>query len=123
VISMEKDQTSQILGQAQLYSQQIQTVAAQKAALTMELHEIKRALEEVKKAKEKFVYKLSGPILIKVDSDELVKDFDEKETMVNLRLKTLEKQEMRLKEKIEELRTRMIKVAPSSKDDEEENGR
>ena len=123
MISMEKDQTSQILGQAQLYSQQIQTVAAQKAALTMELHEIKRALEEVKKAKEKFVYKLSGPILIKVDSDELVKDFDEKETMVNLRLKTLEKQEMRLKEKIEELRTRMIKVAPSSKDDEEENGR
>lgn len=123
MISMEKDQTSQILGQAQLYSQQIQTVAAQKAALTMELHEIKRALEEVKKAKEKFVYKLSGPILIKVDSDELVKDFDEKETMVNLRLKTLEKQELRLKEKIEELRTRMIKVAPSSKDDEEENGR
>jgi len=123
VISMEKDQTSQILGQAQLYSQQIQTVAAQKAALTMELHEIKRALEEVKKAKEKFVYKLSGPILIKVDSDELVKDFDEKETMVNLRLKTLEKQELRLKEKIEELRTRMIKVAPSSKDDEEENVR
>jgi prefoldin beta subunit len=120
---MEKDQTSQILGQAQLYSQQIQTVAAQKAALTMELHEIKRALEEVKKAKEKFVYKLSGPILIKVDSDELVKDFDEKETMVNLRLKTLEKQELRLKEKIEELRTRMIKVAPSSKDDEEENVR
>ena len=123
MISMEKDQTSQILGQAQLYSQQIQTVAAQKAALTMELHEIKRALEEVKKAKEKFVYKLSGPILIKVDSDELVKDFDEKETMVNLRLKTLEKQELRLKEKIEELRTRMIKVAPSSKDDEEENVR
>lgn len=123
MISMEKDQTSQILGQAQLYSQQIQTVAAQKAALTMELNEIKRALEEVKKAKEKFVYKLSGPILIKVDAQELVKDFDEKETMVNLRLKTLEKQELRLKEKIEELRTRMIKVAPSSKDDEEENGR
>ncbi|MFH1237249.1 MAG: prefoldin subunit beta [Candidatus Aenigmatarchaeota archaeon] len=118
---MEKDQTSQILGQAQLYSQQIQTVAAQKAALTMELNEIKRALEEVKKAKEKFVYKLSGPILIKVDAQELVKDFEEKETMVNLRLKTLEKQELRLKEKIEELRTRMIKVTPSK--DEEENGR
>lgn len=119
MISMEKDQTSQILGQAQLYSQQIQTVAAQKAALTMELNEIKRALEEVKKVKEKFVYKLSGPILIKVDAQELVKDFEEKENMVNLRLKTLEKQELRLKEKIEELRTRMIKVAPSSKDDEE----
>jgi prefoldin beta subunit len=117
---MEKDQTGQILGQAQLYSQQIQNVVAQKTAFTMELNEIKRALEEVVKAKEKYVYKLSGPILIKVDAAELKKDFEEKEIMINLRLKTLEKQEAKLKERIDELRTRMIKVRPSAGEDKEE---
>jgi prefoldin beta subunit len=117
---MEKDQTGQILGQAQLYSQQIQTVVAQKTALTMELNEIKKALEEVRKSKEKFVYKLSGPILIKIDAAELEKDFTEKENMIGLRLKTLEKQETKLKEKIDELRTRMIKVRPPSGSEEKD---
>lgn len=79
----------------------------------MELNEIKKALEEVVKAKEKSVYRLSGTILIKVGVTELRKDFEDKESMISLRLKTLDKQEAKLKEKIDELRTRMIKVKPS----------
>jgi prefoldin beta subunit len=111
---MEKEESSQLLNQAQLYSQQIQNILAQKTALMFELNEIKKSLEEIGKTKEKSVYKLSGPILIRADTEAVKKDLGEKENTINLRVKTLEKQEARLKEKIEELRTRIIKVKPSS---------
>lgn len=109
-----------LLGQAQLYSQQIQAVMAQKAALLMELNEIKKALEELGKTEEKFVYKLSGPILVRVESAEMRKDLQEKEGMINLRVKTLERQELKIKERIDELRNRIIKVHPSKGKEEGE---
>jgi prefoldin beta subunit len=117
---MEKEEAGQLLNQAQLYSQQIQNIIAQKTALVLELNEMKRALEEVRKTKEKFVFKLSGPIMIKVDTAELKKEFEERESLASLRIKTLEKQEVKLKEKIDELRTKIIKVRPAKAESEEE---
>ena len=111
---------SNLLGQAQLYSQQIQSVMAQKSSFLMELNEVKCALEEIGKTSEKFVFKLSGPILIKVATAEMKKDLEEKEGMINLRVKTLEKQEARIKEKIDELRNKIIKVRPSKGADKDE---
>jgi len=108
----EKEVSGQVLHQAQLYTQQIQNIMTQKTTLALELNEIKKALEEVKKTKEKSVYKLSGTIMIRMDTADVQKDLEEKENMFNLRVKTLEKQEARLKEKIEELRTRLIHVKP-----------
>jgi prefoldin beta subunit len=111
---------SNLLGQAQLYSQQIQLIVTQKTALLMELNEIKKALEEMGKTEEKFVYKLSGPILIRVETAEMKQDLREKEGMINLRVKTLEKQEIRVKERIDELRTKIIKVRPEKATEKEE---
>lgn len=116
---MEKSD-SQLLGQAQLYSQQIQSIMTQKTTLIMELNEIKKALEELGKTEEKFVYKLSGPILIKVETANMKSDLEEKEGMINLRVKTLEKQEMKVKERIDELRNKIIKVQPGKTEKEEE---
>jgi prefoldin beta subunit len=110
---MEKE-TEQLLSQAQLYQQQIQTLITQKTALSMELNEIKKALEEIEKTKEKSVLKVSGPILIKVDTKDMKKDLGEKENMINLRLKTIEKQEVKVKEKIEELRSKLTGSEPKA---------
>ncbi len=115
---MEKEESGQLLGQAQLYSQQMQNIVTQKTALAIELSEIKRALDEMKKTKEKSVFRLSGTILIKTDTADVKKDLEEKENMISLRAKTLEKQEARVKERLEELRTRLIKV-PKAKASEE----
>jgi prefoldin beta subunit len=116
---MEKPD-SQLLGQAQLYSQQIQSIVTQKTALLMELNEMKKALEELGKTEERFVYKISGPILIKVETEKMKKDLEEKEGMINLRVKTLEKQELKVKERIDELRNRIIKVRPGREEKDEE---
>jgi prefoldin beta subunit len=105
---MDKE-TEQLLNQAQLYQQQIQTILTQKAALTLELNEINKALEEIEKTDEESVLKVSGPILIKMGTEDIKKDLNEKKDMINLRVKTIEKQELRLKEKIEELRSKLMK--------------
>ncbi len=105
---MDKE-TEQILNQAQIYQQQIQTVIAQKSALNLEIREIKNALEEIGKTRGESVFKISGPIMIKVDTKEIEKELKEKEDMLSLRLKTIEKQERKLKEKIEELRSKLMK--------------
>ncbi len=105
---MDKE-TEQLLNQAQIYQQQIQTILTQKNALVMELNEIKKALEEIKKTDVKSVFKVSGPILVKVGAKDIRKDLEEKVNFINLRMKTIEKQEVKLKERIEELRTKLTK--------------
>lgn len=109
-----KKEDEQVLNQAQIYQQQIQTILTQKGTLSLELNEIKKALEEVGKTKEKSVFRVSGPILIKMDTKDAKKDLEEKENLINLRVKTIEKQEAKLKEKIEELREKLMKSHPKA---------
>jgi len=106
--------TEQLLNQAQIYQHQIQTVMTQKTALTMEVSEIDKALEEVDKTKEKHVLKVSGPILIQISTKDMKKELGEKKNVIELRLKTIEKQENKLKEKIEELRSKVMKSGPEA---------
>lgn len=110
---MDKE-SEQLLTQAQIYQQQIQMILTQKGALSLELNEIKKSLEEIEKTSEKSVFKLSGPIMIRVDTKDMKKDLKEKEDMINLRLSTIEKQEAKLKEKIEELRSKIMKSQPKA---------
>lgn len=107
-------ETEQMLNQAQMYQQQIQMVITQKNAMELELNEIKRALEEIKKSKEKHVFKISGPILIKTPTKDMMKELEEKQGKINLRMKTVEKQEAKIKEKIEELRSKLVKSQPKA---------
>ena len=103
------EETKQLLGHAQMYQQQIQTVLAQKEALKLQLAEIEKALEELEKTGERDVYKLAGPVLIKTKLAEVKKDLHEKKKLINLRLKTLEDSERKIKEKLDELRKKLAK--------------
>ena len=69
--------------------------------------EIKRAMEEIEKTKEASVYKITGPILVKVGKIELNKELEEKEEAINIRIKRLEKNEMELKDKLNEIKDRL----------------
>lgn len=96
-----------MLAQAQIYQQQMQGVMAQKTNLMLELNEIKKALEEMEKSGEKTVFKIAGPILIRTGMEAAAKELKEKEEFDNIRLKSAEKQEERIKEKIEELKSKL----------------
>ena len=108
------EDTQKLLEQAQVYQQQIQGLIAQKETMKMQLLEMKKALEELEKSKETEVFKLSGPVLIKEKKAEVEKDLKEKVEGLDVRVKTLQKSEDRIKEKIEELRKKLTEESKPS---------
>lgn len=98
-----------LLSQAQSYQQQMQLMTGQKEALNMQILETAKALEELKKDDKDDVYKITGPILVKVSRKEAGKDLESKKEIAMLRLKTVEKSEAGIKEKLEELRQKLEK--------------
>lgn len=94
----------EMLNAAAVYQQQLQGVMAQRENASIQVLEIKKALEELKKTQEKDVYKVAGPVLFKTTKTEATKDLKDKEEMLSLRLKTLDKEEKRIKIKIDEIK-------------------
>lgn len=111
---MTADQSQQLLQQAQIYQQQMQGIAVQKETLHLQLAEISSALDELDKTKETDVYKISGPLLIKTEKSDVKKDLEEKKELIDVKVKTLEKSEQKIKVKIDELRERLTKSGMGS---------
>lgn len=107
---MTSKEAQQLLAQAQIYQQQIQAILTQKGVFSLEINEIKKALEELEKTKETTAYKISGPVLIKSDVKEIKKDLKEKLDFLNVKLKNIEKQEAILKDKIGSLRNKLSEI-------------
>jgi prefoldin beta subunit len=95
-------ETQQILIEMQTYQQQMQTVLMQKESLNIQKSEVCKALEELKGATSDDVYKAVGPILIKSTRKDLEKELAEKNETIEIRLKSMQKQEERLKDKLKE---------------------
>ncbi len=109
---MTTKEFEQLANQAQIYQQQMQNVITQKAALTMEKNELKKATEEIKKNKGESVYKIAGPILVKADVADVNKDLKDRLELIDLKVKSIEKQEGMIKEKLEYLRTKLMASGP-----------
>ena len=107
---MVSEQIQQAILQAQSYQQQLQVVATQREALNLQLIETGKALEELSKPSKEDVYKIVGPVLIKTKRADAKKDLQSKQDLIKLRMKTLEKSETMLKEKIEGLREKLTKA-------------
>ena len=105
----DKDLQNLIM-QAQSYQQQLQMVTSQKEALSMQTLEIGKALEELSKPGKEDVYRIAGPILIKVGKADAVKDLKSKRDISAIRIKSVNKSETGLKEKLEELKEKLTKA-------------
>jgi prefoldin beta subunit len=107
---MASKEIQQLIVQAQSYQQQLQMVESQKEALNMQVMETGKALEELSKPGEGDVYKITGPVLVKVSRAEARKDVESKKELAMLRLKTMEKSEAAVKGKLEELKEKLQKA-------------
>ncbi len=88
--------------------QNLQTILLQKQQLEIEVVETDKALEELKKAgPEDAVYKTAGPVLIKANRDDLIKELEEKKELSNTRVTVLSKQETRVKDNLKEIQTKI----------------
>lgn len=100
----------QLLTEAQAYQQQMQVVVAQKEALNLQLIETGKALEELSKPGNDDVYKTVGPVLIKVEKGKVKHDLKSKKDLIMLRMKSLEKSESTLKNKLDDMKEMLAKT-------------
>jgi len=87
--------------------QTMQSLLQQKQAFLNQKSEIEDALKELEGAKT--AYQIVANIMIKKSSDELTKNLSEQMEMIDLRIKTIEKQEDRIKEQMKEYQESVMK--------------
>jgi prefoldin beta subunit len=72
-----------------------------------QMAEIDSALKELESAKES--YKIIGNIMVLSEKEDLIKDLKSKKDVLDLRIKTLEKQESQMKEKASAMQSDVLK--------------
>lgn len=104
----------EMLGELQMQNQQLQTIMIQKQALMIQDKEMENALEEVEKCTDEDIYKSVGPILVKISKEAIKKELEEGREENDLKIKSLEKQEAKVKQKIKTMQEKFQSVAQSS---------
>ncbi|GEM_PF-4895854 len=99
-MNMEKED---LISQFQHYQQQLQTVVVQKEILKLQDMEIERTLQELNAAQTKEGYKITGFIMISKPIDELKNELIETKDAINVKMKSLEKTEQKIINKLKEL--------------------
>jgi prefoldin beta subunit len=89
--------TQEKLAELQLLQQRLSLFSAQKQQFQMQLAEVENALAELVKAKPP-IYKMVGELLIEKKPDELKKELEEHKVELDIRVKSLDKQESKTKE-------------------------
>jgi prefoldin beta subunit len=97
-------QIQQQIAQFQMMQQQAQAVSSQKVQMEFQLKEIEQSIEELKKlAKDAEVYESIGALLIKKGKTKITTELKERKETLELRVKTLGKQEKDIQAKLAEL--------------------
>ena len=103
----DENDTQEKINQLQLYEQSVQSMLLQKQQLKAQGTEIDSALNELKDSKEQ--YKIIGNIMVNSDKESLQKELEEKKSQIELRVKSMEKQEDSIKEKMQSLQKEVMK--------------
>lgn len=118
----EEEMSQQIADQINRLQQmrmQLQMIMQQRQQVEMRLKETEDALEELEKADAKTpIYKSVGAVLIKTKGkSEITKELKSNKESLDLRKTTLEKQEGRTKEKLNELQSKVQNALNISNED------
>lgn len=101
-----KKETEEKIGRMQLLEQNLQNFLLQKQQFQSQLVEVSSALEELEKAET--AYKIIGNVMVLSKKDDLKKDLESKKEMVELRIKTIEKQEEEIKGRAKKLQGEVL---------------
>jgi len=100
-------ETEQKIGQLQMFEQGLQSFLGQKQQFQVQLIEVDSALNELQNSEK--AYKIVGNIMVESDKNELKADLQSKKEMLELRIKTMEKQETQVREKASKLQSEILK--------------
>lgn len=93
----------------QFLEQNLQNILFQKQAFQIELSESKESLKELENSKDE-VFKIIGQLMVKSEKSKIKEEILNKIKLLELRVKTLEKQESAFSEKMEKLRGEFLKA-------------
>jgi len=96
------------LQELQILEQRLQNSMMQKQAFQMEQAETNSALKELEKSGEE-VFKIIGQLMIKSEKSKIKEELLNKQKILELRIKSFEKQENSLTEQLDRLRDEITK--------------
>ena len=100
-------ETEEKIGQLQMFEQSLQSFLGQKQQFQVQLVEVESALGELENTSK--AYKIVGNIMVESDKDELKADLQSKKEMLELRIKTMDKQETQVRERASKLQSDILK--------------
>tara|TARA_Y100000310_G_C20558874_1_gene751998 strand:+ start:167 stop:499 length:333 start_codon:yes stop_codon:yes gene_type:complete len=104
---MTDKETEEKIGQLQLLEQNLQAFLVQKQQFQTQEIEVDSALSEIKDKKD--AYKIIGNLMIKVNTTQLTDELSQKKESLSIRIKNLEKQEEKVREKLKTIQTEVLK--------------
>ncbi len=105
-MSVSQEEIQNEIAKAQQMQQQLQRVTSQKQQLDMKNNDVERALEELQKLDDDtpIFRNLGGDLLVKVkDRKELIEELEDELETLKVRLKSLSRQEEKLRKNFQEL--------------------
>ena len=88
---------------------QLMGVSAQKAQLQAQRDALEKSIEELKATKEEKVFKVAGNIMVLTNAKQALKDVEEQKESVDLRFKTVDRQETIIIDKLNKLKMEIEK--------------
>ncbi len=108
-------QLKQKFAQFQQMQQQAQAIATQRAQMELQLKDVERTLKSVEGlAGNAELYRSAGSILIRSTKDEVTKELADRKETLDLRIKTLLRQEERFQEKLKQMQEDLQKALGAS---------
>jgi|SRR3989344_7356283 len=105
---MDKESEKKVQ-ELQLIEQNLSNLLLQKQTFQSRLLENENALSEIENTK-KQSYKIVGNLLVAMDKDKLKKDLQSEKEIFELRIKNIEKQENKLKDRAKELQEEVLRT-------------
>ena len=106
--------TEKKIQQLQIFEQNLQALQTQRQNPPIQMSEMDSALQELDRTSK--AYRIVSTIMVSADIPELKKDLESKKEIIQLRIKSLEKQESSTKERATALQDEVLKSMKAGKE-------
>ena len=96
------------ISQLQQFEQNLQILLNQKQTFQAQLLEVENTMAELEKSP-KQVYKILGNIMVAAKASTTIQELEERKHILDIRIKSIEKQESAIKEKAQHLQEILVK--------------
>ena len=103
---MEQKEEKESISRLQVMEQNLQSLGMQKQQFSTQLFELDSALKELDKTEK--AYKIVGNIMVSAEKEGLKKELAQRKEIVELRIKSLEKQENNIRDEAKKLQEELL---------------